>query len=328
MTDINSDIDDYIGFYTNNHFWVGERLDWDDELHLKLLRAPIVPEIRFTYDGPDFKAAVTIDGLILLHIKRLAAKVPKIGHPESFTKAVQWWDEYLDCIHSLQILIESATIAEGLHNKVTACEITSVQTCTVGMFGWEPQRRAESRGQNNLSVRFDTLRWILLRDGPPTPEVLDTRSFNYAVLQVGLLSKIFAQFSHVAQNRNTLTWLSFLTRAKSAYERGDFRIAFLHAWFVIESVCRKMFDEHGPTHSRGKNLKSVETYLLEHGFLSPTIGEAMSKLRKKRNELTHEPGSAVCMPSDAYATNEIALQLIGQYFPFPLITTLTHSLSY
>jgi uncharacterized protein YutE (UPF0331/DUF86 family) len=323
-------IEDYIGFYTKNHFWIDKLIHWED-LESDACLKGIIPEIRYIWeDEHNFKAAVTVDGLILLHIKKLAATVPNIGDPFQFQPAVEWWDEYIDFAHTVQLLLESATIDFELHNKVSATELTSAQTCTVGMENWCPVNRRYGKGHNSLSARFDTLEWVYSgRNSIPTPEVVDPWPYNYAVVSIELLNQVFTQFAAAFKNRKVIKWLSFIVKSKAAHERGDFRVSFTLAWFVIESACRDMASQTGAEMTGGhQKMYIIEKLLREKELINLENYLTISSLRKLRNKLIHNPDSTICMPTDSFVANGMALNLACRNFTFSIRISMSYSISY
>lgn len=79
-------VEDFIGFYSAEGFWVDERIDLFDEENSRRL-VGIVPEISVRMDSEKFSAAVCVDGLMLLRIKHLAANMPSGLYERNARKA-------------------------------------------------------------------------------------------------------------------------------------------------------------------------------------------------------------------------------------------------
>jgi hypothetical protein len=82
--------------------------------------------------------AITIEGMVMLHHRELAAAMPPMGDAIYFHEALIWWDRLLDYAYALQALLESATIRLEAPCEVNAAEIIPDNTSTVGMAGWSP----------------------------------------------------------------------------------------------------------------------------------------------------------------------------------------------
>lgn len=105
--------------------------------------------------------------------------------------------------------------------------------------------------------------------------------------------------------------LSFIAKAKTAYARNDFPVAFTLLWFVIESAAKEILaNSLGSKGESHKRANSVFLDLKAECLISEEQFERLDDLRRRvRNKLMHESGSAACLPSDCVAASQAALDL-------------------
>ena len=329
-------IEDFVGFYPGTHFWIDRVLDWNSDEAAKRLSG-MTAEIGYMKDAQSFKAAVTIEGLVLLHIGKLASTRPHMGIPAEREAAVQWWDEYLDHIHALQILFETVSLRQGhAYNYVSVVELTPEDTCTFGMFEWQPVRGNHSNGRTMLSDRFAARDWLRHKAEMFTPkEVTDHWSFNYVTLSIANLDEIFSNFEALTAHPIKIKWFSFIAKSKTAFGRGDFRVAFMLSWFVIESACIDTYYSLNPSVPRptATTTNHVTMHVAQQDIfakqaIDQNTFDAINQLRKIRNKLIHQPHQTICTQNDSIKAHDTALKFACANLNFGVNMLLTHNVKY
>lgn len=306
-------INDFVGFYTAEGFWVGERLDSLDAGNMSRLGG-IVPEISVWHDAERFSAAVCVDGLMLLHVRKLAETVPAMGDPTQFEAGIRWWDEHVDYANAMQICLESESIAHGpTSSEIMATAVWQAETVRIGFQAEKPVRRALSIGPSVISTRFEAANWSNEAGGLPV-EAISTGWSNWNIVPKEVVVSGLEKFERVCSNATVVKRLSFVVKSKSAFCRNDFPVAFTLLWFVIESAAKDLLAQSAPGKSATKSVghqrvHDVIAALKSMGLVSDRLFSLLEHCRKLRNRMMHQAESTVCMPSDCRLAAEAALDL-------------------
>jgi hypothetical protein len=306
-------IDDFVGFYSAEGFWVGDRVDvLDVENEYRL--AGIVPEISVWHDAERFSAAVCVDGLMLLHVRELAATVPAMGDPTQFEAGVRWWGEHINYANAMQICLESESIAHApKSSEIVSAAVLQAETVRVGFQEGRPVRRVLSMGPSVIATRFEAANWSREKGSPPV-EAISTGWTNWNVVPEAVVVSGLAKFERVGSDPVLVTRLSFVAKAKSAYGRNDFTVAFTLLWFVIESAAKDLLAQSVPGKSAAKSgshqsVLGVVAELKSAGVISDNLFSLLEHCRKLRNRMMHQSESTVCMPSDCRLAADAAVDL-------------------
>jgi hypothetical protein len=312
MLDFRDDgVEDFIGFYSSEGFWVDKRIDLFDEENSYRLTG-IIPEISVRMDSERFSAMVCVDGLMLLRIRHLAANMPRISDPRRFEEAVRWWEEHVDYANALQFFIESESIKCPESGEAVLSALSLHETCRVGFVGEMPVRQNHSEGRSLVAARYAAANWIRAgRVGHPPMEAVSFGVANWTVLSERSVITALEKFEKAVANPCLVKQLSFIAKAKTAYARNDFPVAFTLLWFVIESAAKEILaNSLGSKDARHKSANGVFLDLKAECLISEDQFERLDDLRKRvRNKLIHESGSATCLPSDCVAASQAALDL-------------------
>jgi hypothetical protein len=306
-------IEDFVGFYTAEGFWVGERLDALDVENVPRL-AGVVPEISVWHDAERFSAAVCVDGLMLLHVRELAETIPSMGDPAQFEAGIRWWDEHVDYANAMQICLESETIANApISSEIMATAVWQAETVRVGFRAGRPVRRVLSNGSSVIATRFEAANWSQGTASPPV-EAISTGWSNWNVVPKDVVVSGLAKFERVCSNTVLVRRLSFVVKSKSAYCRNDFPVAFTLLWFVIESAAKDLLVQSVPGNSATKSvghqsIRDVVAELKSMGLISDSLFSLLEYCRKLRNRMMHQSESTACMPSDCRLAAQVALDL-------------------
>lgn len=305
-------IADFIGFYMKKGFWVEQRLDLSKYSDASKLCGPIA-EVVYTYECATFKVAISIEGMIMLHHRELAALTPPLGDVEHFQDALVWWDSLLDYAYALQALLESATIRLEEPGEINATEIIPDNTATIGMAGWSPVS-SNAGGNRVIGEEFrDLNRFVhFVRLHGRVPQHFDFSPYSWPEIKRATLDRAVKQFEYVVKQPKLLKWLAFIVRAKVAYGKNDFSMSLVHSWFIIESACKHLYASNLPgTASAASHLSVAEIskILHEQGRFSPDFKELLDKIRRVRNRLVHEPEQTRCSPEECQIAGQLAIDL-------------------
>lgn len=303
------DIETFVGFYSADGFWVGESIDLIDSRAATRL-AGIVPEIVVQISEEKFKAAVCVDGLILLRIEHLANTVPNAGDALQFNESVKWWDEHLDYANALLLCLESESIKCPRSSEALASAVTIDETCRVGFVDGCAVNRNQSRGRSMVSLNFELALWIAGGRKGPEPWRATTDGLALAVVSQEAIRSALKQFKLIVENAELVKWLSFMAKAKSAYQNNDYRVSFTLLWFVIESAAKSLWIGLSRSEKRNPTMDAITRELHKRNLISNETRDLVDRLRKGiRNRLMHEPASTVCLPEDCQSAARAAIDL-------------------
>lgn len=305
-------IADFVGFYMKTGFWVERRLDLNSYRDALRLCGPSA-EIAYTYECVTFKVAITIEGMVMLHHRELAAAIPPMGDVEYFQDALVWWDSLLDYAYALQALLESATIRLEGPCEVNATEIIPDNTATIGMAGWSPVS-SNADGNRVIGEEFRDLNRYVNFVGlhGRIPQHFDFSPYAWPEIKCSTLNRAIEQFEYVVAHPKLLKWVAFIIRAKVAYSKNDFSMSLIHSWFIIESACKHLYESDFPDaglRSSRLSVAEISKILEERGRFSRVFVETLDKIRRLRNRLVHEPDCTRCSPEECRIAGQLAVDL-------------------
>jgi hypothetical protein len=307
------DSEKFIGFYSADGFWVDEVIDFRDrQSSAKMIG--IVPQIVAWKESEWFKAAVCVDGLMLLRMKHLADTAPDMGNAGTFKESVAWLDELFDYANVLQLCIESESIRCGKSAEVLAAAVLNSETCTVGFINDQPVNRAHQSNRSLSCARYEVASWIARGMEGPAP--LEATSSGWATWQVIFKDAVFAalnKFTDVSKDPVLVKWLSFMAKAKTAYSNNDYRVSFTLLWFVIESTAKLLWSAQQPQTSGHAIMASITKGLKERGKINQDLLDRLDRTRDLRNKLLHEPGLTIVLSEDCMRAAGAAMDLVGCY---------------
>lgn len=335
MFDFRDDgIEDLVGFYSTEGFWVGERVDlWEGDDADRL--AGVVPEISVRSDCERFSAAICVDGLMLLRMRHLAASRPGMGDPRQIAASVRWWEEHVDYANAMQLLMESESIMCPDSGEVIASAVTVAETCRVGFDGGRPIRRSQSGGRSLVSVRHETANWLRGgRKGTPPMEAISSGWSTWLVVTEESVISMLGKFEIASADPTLVRRLSFIARAKSAYARNDFQVAFTLLWFVIESAAKDLRSSVGGGNGSNRrggfaSIGSIFAELRAEGVIGDELFSRLDDLRGRvRNRLMHESDSASCLPEDCMSAAGGAVDLSVRDAPLDIRTKWAYGVEF
>lgn len=298
----------FIGFYMGEGFWVDRPIDFNDPQHDHRLSG-IIPAIIMSYRDDAFELHVCVDGLLLLRINHLATAVPDMSNPSLLETSVLWWREHLDFANALQLLIESESRKCDESNDVDAMALSMEETCRVCLSDGRALSRTANRGRNLLTVRSETLDWIGGgRRGDRPTELCDTAWWVWGRVALGAISKAVARFRTTVDHRDRVKLLSMIVQAKTAHSEGHYATAFVLFWFAIESSVQSIASVSQGSARTPKVHEAVDQ-LLAAGLIDADLAHELHSLRQLRNAIMHQPGRAICTPSDSGRAAQAAVTI-------------------
>jgi hypothetical protein len=302
-------IETFLGFYPADGFWVGKRIDlWNPECGSSL--EGIVPKIVVWSETERFKVAVCVDGLMLLRMKHLEAVVPDVGDPRLFNESVAWLNELFDYANALQLCIESESIKCGNSSDVSAVAVINAETCRVGFSDGKPVNRTYENKRSLMSARSEAIMWVLReKDGPAPLEAILPGWSPWQVVSKEAIELAICRFAQVVVDTDLVKWLSFMAKAKTAYAKNDYAVAFMLLWFVIESATKTIWSAQSGRRDSERSMFEIAKELQTQGVIDADTAERISKVRQVRNKLMHEPGKVICLPQDCVDAAVIAIRL-------------------
>ena len=310
------DSEKFIGFYSADGFWVDKQIDlMDRDSSAKLIG--IVPEIAAWEENDRFKAAVCVDGLMLLRMKHLADTAPKIGNAVAFNESVAWLDELFDYANVMQLCIESESIKCGKSAEVPAVAVLNSETCTVGFIDDQPVNRSHESSRSLSCARYEVASWVARgMKGPAPLEATSSAWTSWQVVSKDAVEAALKKFSEVSKDADMVKWLSFFAKAKTAFANNDYRVSLTLLWFVIESASKMLWREQGRKVDRNTSMASITRGLKELGQLSQDMVDRLDRTRAIRNMLVHEPGSTWVLPGQCMEAAGLVVDLIEHDRPF------------
>ena len=217
----------------------------------------------------------------------------------------------LGLCNALQICMESESIKPGNAAEVVAAAVTRFETCRVAFVGDEPVSRTHTSRRSMIDLRSQTANWIAMgRQGPAPMEAISSGWATWRVIAKDVVLAALRRFDIASRNPDLIQRLSFIAKAKAAYTKNEYKVAFTLLWFVIESSAKSLAS--GMTFKSGRfpSMSEVLRHLLEAGLIDQAHFDLIDALRNDvRNRLIHEPASTTCLPRHCMLAARAAIDL-------------------
>ncbi|MCC4610023.1 hypothetical protein [Xanthomonas campestris] len=299
---MNTDKATFVGFYTHGGFWP---VTTNQPYGFKDLSGLIglAPEVALEIDAPEIQVKVCVDGLVLLRISHLDRSRPDMSDPHMLQQSVVWWASHLDYAHTLQLCLESASIACDRSSEIQVAALTPSETCRIVFQNGVAISRVNSRNASTLDTRQRALARAQSL-GDPLASALDPDWEAWRRVSYEAITSAFELFKIIFPDPNLVKRLAMIVQAQAAFARCDYKISFVLLWFVIESATREIASLPPKSH-----LSQSINYLRNSCSFSTTTLNELDALRKHRNNLMHEPGDTVCTPTQCVRAGQTALDV-------------------
>lgn len=313
-------MDFYLGFYCAQPFWVGRRIDIYDAAQAQCLRG-IIPEVAVELTTEHIKAAICVNGLMLLRVEHLARTTPAIGDPTQFSQSALWMDEHLDYANAMQLCLESESIKHPDSYEAMATATRAKSVAKVGLLDGIASNISFERGRMQTAVMQDLSAWIAGDAQYPSPLEAAGWRVPHEVINLDAARCALEAFSIIARNQQQVRWLSYLLKAKTAYADNDYRMSFVLSWFVIESSVRWCWKAAHPEQKKPNMAVSrMIADLCVDGVISEKFKSRLEGLRVHRNALMHDPADTICQPDHCQDVGQAAIDLAVRDANIALVT--------
>ena len=301
-------MDFYVGFYGAHPFWVGNRIDVYDPEQAKRLRG-IIPDVVVKLETERFKAAICVNGLMLLRVEHLAQSIPPIGDPTQFQQSALWMDEHLDYANAMQLCVESESIKCPASYEVLSTATRAKEICKVGMIGGAAVNVSFEHERSQAVVMHELSAWTATDAKSPSPLEVNGWRLPHEFIGIEAAQRALENFSIIARDGQQVRWLSYLVKAKTAYADNDYRMSFVLSWFVIESSVRWLWKTITSGKQKPPKAELTIAALCIEGVISEQTKLCLTRLRQLRNKLMHEPAETICQPDECKAAGQAVLDL-------------------
>jgi len=321
-------MDFYIGFYGAHPFWVGNHIDIYDREQAELFRG-IIPNFSVKLENEYFKAAICVNGLMLLRIEHLARIVPYIADPTQYNLSAHWMDKYLDYANTMQICVESESIKCINSHEIQSTVTRANDICKIGMLNGTPCSSSFNHkyGQSQSVVMNELKIWITKNAIWPSPLEVNGWRLPHEFISIEAAKNALETFSIIAKDEQQVRFLSYLAKAKAAYAENDYRMSLILSWFVIESSVQWLFNASAPGKKKPSTAQMID-FLRTEGVISEESKLCLHHLRLLRNALMHEPVETVCPPDECIKAGQVAIALAVKNSDITLVSSWRSSVQF
>lgn len=154
-------------------------------------------------------------------------------------------------------------------------------------------------------------------------------------------------FSHAIEKDGLISALASLTKGISEYKVGNYALAIVLSWFVVESSLRQLWrrvldqirteDSSASPRINGDRLRlltgnnysiaAISNTLELMEIISPGLFQLVNDVRQKRNKIAHVDGDYVATTQDAQQAIQAASEMVKAYFDLDVSPSLGFSVS-
>jgi hypothetical protein len=256
-------------------------------------------------------------------------------------KVVTYMSTYVAHMNAFSVLLDTSVQSNQGISIVDIKEITRTDLCTVTYMPGSPM---PAMGAGGFSAAMTQ---AMYRHTPPgladmfwmnTRQVVSVESIEAAA---SLLDQAIAIEGAVSN-------LASLAKAVSEFKIGNYNLALIIAWFVVESAVRSIWESkldelrHAvPAKSPRINADRLK-YLVGNSFGIAAISNSLELMnvlstaeflsidgvRQKRNRVAHVGGAYAATASDAQDSIRIASKLIERLFGIAVEPSMGYAVSY
>jgi hypothetical protein len=238
-------ITEYTAFYPSKPFWAKSAInvrgiDFNDEATSGWFFEQM-SEVVFSFSNDLYEIKVCRDGQMMLRMEALEQ-----SQTNRFEGAIDMrhWGNYLDYLNTFFLLFDSATHEFGLDHfnlhEITNRDIFRVRYEDGKVVGWNVSTQS-------IASVFQQGRFLSnYSSSPNIPIENDLRisSTRRIVIELSIIehtSVLFAQV--VAASGMEKTFASF-AKSLSEYKIGNYSIALVLSWFIVEEVVSQLWKAH------------------------------------------------------------------------------------
>lgn len=329
--------ENYIGFFTPRPFWAVDAIDFRDSTSGTLQRFhPLMSEVTYQYASDSFSFRVCRDGMLLLQIYEIETKARDDIHD-----LVEWWGEYLDYLNCLYLIMDSEFINVLQYQYFTFSELRRNDVFRVTFE--DNQENGASIATESITGIYQNIHYSRFVDGLPSG--YDPRTQHRVIISKQVFEKLTEKFEFITSDKNLVSLLSGISKSLSEFKIGNYTTSLTLAWFVIESILIRKWDDlldsKNTTYTDGSkrinpkrkeflmrsDISIVANMLEMTDNLNFPLFKKIDEVRGFRNKIIHQKSDYVCKFEHCALALETALALLIEKMPFSITVPLSIQLS-
>ncbi len=324
----------YRAFYLSPPSWVGATVNLPSAPNGQGL--PALGEVVFDFETPNLCLRACRDGMVMLNL-------PKVGPAPvgQIEKLVTYMSTYVAHMNAFSVLLDTSVQLKQGASVVDIKEITRTDLCSVV---YRPGHPVPSMGAGGFS---SAMTQAMYRYTPPGSA--DTFWINMReVVSVESIQSAASLLDQAIAIEGAVSNLASLGKAVSEFKIGNYNLALVIAWFVVESVVRSLWEskldelrQAAPPQSPRINADRLK-YLVGNSFGIAAISNSLELMnvlstaeflsidgvRQKRNRVAHVGGAYAATAGDAQDSIRIASRLIERLFGIAVEPSMGYAVSY
>ncbi len=321
-------------FYLPLTNWVGEAVDLIYPPNGALI--PELSEVNFVRVFEQFEMRVARDGMVMLHLSAF----PDAPLETNIEQRVRMLNAYVEHMNAFLLLLDTTLQKLERGGSVDVSEVTRADICTVVYFKDQPIPSIAASGFNASFVRAG------YRFSPPNTGDHFWIAYR-STISLDAIEQTVTLFRQAIEAEGLISALASLTKGVSEYKVGNYALAIVLSWFVVESALRQLWrrvldqirkgDSSAPPRMNGDRLKlltgnnysiaAISNTLELMEILSPGLFQLVNDVRQKRNKIAHVDGDYAATTQDAVQAIQAASAMVKAYFDFDVSPSLGFSVS-
>lgn len=297
---------------------------------------PELSEVNFVRVLEKFEMRVARDGMVMLHL----SEYPDIPLETDIEQRVRMLNVYVEHMNAFLLLLD--TVLQRLEDggSIDVSEVTRADICTVVYYENQPIPAIAATGFNASFVRAG------YRFSPPSAGDHFWISYR-STISSNAMEQTVVLFSHAIEKDGLISALASLTKGISEYKVGNYALAIVLSWFVVESSLRQLWrrvldqirteDSSASPRINGDRLRlltgnnysiaAISNTLELMEIISPGLFQLVNDVRQKRNKIAHVDGDYVATTQDAQQAIQAASEMVKAYFDLDVSPSLGFSVS-
>jgi len=227
----------FTAFYPSRPFWAGSRVNFADQSCEGWFYDQMVEEV-FSSETDTHTIKVCRDGRIMLRVEALEQELD--GHV-GIRKTVKRWGEYLDCLNSFYLLLDSSTVEIAKLGFFNLHEITNRDAFRVRYE--EGKCVGENIASESIAATFQMGRYSSSYS-PRVPIEFDPRITMRQVISVQVIEHASNAFGKIVASPGLEKTLALFAKSLSEYKVGNYETSIVLSWFIIEVAMRRLWRMH------------------------------------------------------------------------------------